>query len=123
MPARLLPAGARALTAVPPTLPGRTRGAASPRPATLLRRVRRARRSCRLRTVARAATRAWGGGGCEAPVRGTRGGTRVSLALYPSRRHLQPAAHRAGRTGRDLPLEGLPREGAHPLQGHDPASG
>jgi len=52
-----LPARARALTAVPATFPGSTHSSASSWPVAVLRRVRRARRSCRLRPVARAATR------------------------------------------------------------------
>ena len=45
----LLPAGAGALAAVPPSLPRRTRPGSSRRPAAVLRRVRRARRRARFR--------------------------------------------------------------------------
>ena len=108
LPARLLPAGARALAALPPAVP---RGAASrlrqpaisassaispslPSPAAFARRLRPA-----------APGRV--GGLCQAALRRTRAGAGLSRPLYAPRRHRQlPPAQHDRRRGR-LPLEGL----------------
>src|SRR5271166_2889414 len=54
------------------------------------------------------------GGLRQAPLRRTEGRPRLSLALHPSRRHLEFASDPVRRQGRHLPLEGLsrPRQGA-----------
>ncbi len=80
--------------------------------------ARSGRRGC-LRRLARAAAPMRVGGLCQAPLRRTRGGAGLSVALHPSGGHLQPAARRHGRARRHLPLEGLPRKGTHAPQDHD----
>ena len=59
------------------------------------------------------------GGLRQAPVLRTRAGTRLSVALHPSGRDLQLTPRGVGRSRRHVPLEGLPRTRAHPLQNHD----
>ena len=109
--ARLLPLRACAVEAVPAALPRRAPGGPSARAAAVLRRARRAGRRQRLRTVARAAAPVRVGRLCQAPVRRTRGGAGLSVALHAPRRHRQQPARRDGRARRHLPLEGLPRQG------------
>ena len=67
----------------------------------------------------RAAAEVRMGGLCQAPVRRAGGGAGLSVALYPSGGDLQSAARRPGRAWRDLPLEGLPGQGADAPQDDD----
>ena len=53
----------------------------------------------RLRRLARAAAQVRMGGLCQAPVRRTRGGAGLSVALHPPRRHLQQPAGRMDERG------------------------
>ena len=110
--AGFLPAGARAVAAVPASLPRRTRSSTSRRPAAVLRRVCRARRRAGFRRLARAAAHVRMGRLCQAPVRRPSSGARLSVPVHPSGGDLQPAPARTRRTRRHLPLEGLPRHRA-----------
>jgi hypothetical protein len=116
VPARLLPAGARALARalapVPAPLPRRARRRPPTRRAAVLRRAHAVGRAGCLCPVACAAACLRVGGVCQASLRGTESGARVPVTLYAPRRHLQPAPGRLRRTWRHLPLEGLPHEGA-----------
>ena len=118
LPARLLPAGPRALAALPPPVPRRA-----------ARRLRRpaisassaispaSRRARRLRPPApRTAPRRLGRL-CQAALRRTRPGARLSRPLHPPRRHRQLPPGQHDRHRRRLPLEGLspPRQ----VEGHD----
>ena len=60
------------------------------------------------------------GGLCQTPVCRAGGGARLSVPLYPPGRDLQPATYCAGRARRHLPLQGLPGQGQHAPQNHDP---
>ena len=53
-------------------------------------------------------------------LRGAAGGARLSRALHPPRRHLQPPAGRPRRGRRHVPLQGLPPERAGAIPDHDP---
>ena len=111
LPAGVLPAGARAVTAVQATLPGGTAAAARGGKLQVLRRARGAGRRRGLQGLARAAAQERVGGLCQAAVRGTAGGAGLPVALHAPRGHLQQPAARDGRARRDLPLEGLPGQG------------
>ncbi len=74
-------------------------------------RFGRCRRICRL---ARTAASMRVGRLRQAPLRWTRAGSRLSVALYPSGRDLQLTPRGIGRSRRHLPLEGLPRTRAEP---------
>ena len=56
---------------------------------------------------------------CQAALRRPRGGARLPVALHPSGGDLEPSPGVARRRQRLLPLEGLPRQGAHPPQDDD----
>src|SRR5215469_2758619 len=60
----------------------------------------------------------------QGAVRGAGAGPALSLALHPSRRHLQPPIGRRRRQCHRLPVEGLPHRPARPLEDDDalPAS-
>ncbi len=87
VPARLLPAGARALAPVPPTVPGEAARNPSGRPPEVLRRSCRSRRRAGVRDLAGVATPSRMGGLCQASVRRPTGRAGLSVALYPPRRH------------------------------------
>ena len=118
--ARLLPVGARAVAAVPAALPRRARS-----------RLHRAGQlqffgehaaladAAGLRRLARAAAPVRVGRLRQAPVRRTRGGAGLSVALHAPGRDLQQPARRHGRARRHLPLEGLPRQGQDAPQDDD----
>src|SRR5208337_2257396 len=112
--ARLLPSRARALASVPPPVSQWPVGAQPSREPCLLRRTHPTCRPARLRRRARAVASLRMGGVRQEAVRRTEGRPRLSVALHPSRRHLEFAAHCVRRQGRHLPLEGLssPRQRA-----------
>ena len=56
----------------------------------------------------------------KAPVRRTQGGARLSVALHPPRRHLQPPADCVRPQRRHLQVQGLSRRRPRAIQGHDP---
>lgn len=56
---------------------------------------------------------------CEAPVCRAGGGAGLFVPLHALGGDLEPAATGIGRTGRHLPLEGLPVHGAYPPQDDD----
>ena len=56
---------------------------------------------------------------CQAPVCRAGGSVGLSVPLYAPGGDLEPAADRVGRTGRHLPLEGLPGYGTDPSQDND----
>src|SRR6266571_3316637 len=87
VPAGLLSAGARALTPVPPAVPGEAHR--STQTASVLRQSRSARQRPGLRRVSGAAAQDRMGRLFKAPVRRTRGGAGLSLPLYPPRCHRQ----------------------------------
>ena len=89
--------------------------------AAVLRRARRAGRRQGLRALARAAAQVRVGGLRQAAVRRTPGGAGLPVALHAPRGDLQQPAARDGRARRDLPLEGLPRQGQDAPQGDDAA--
>jgi membrane protein implicated in regulation of membrane protease activity len=59
------------------------------------------------------------GGLRQAAVCRARGRAGVSVSVYAQGGHLQQPLDRDGRARRHLPLEGLPHQGAHALQGDD----
>src|SRR5712672_2873924 len=59
------------------------------------------------------------GGLHQGAVRGAGAGAALSLALHPSRRHLQPPIGRRRRQCHRLPVEGLPHRPARPLEDDD----
>ena len=73
----------------------------------------------RLRPLAHTASPVRVGRLCQAPVRRTRGGAGLSVALYAPGRDRQQPARRHGRAWRGLPLEGLPRQGQDASQDDD----
>src|SRR5437773_7204140 len=87
VPAGLLSAGARALTPVPPAVPGEAHR--STQTASVLRQSHSARQCPGLRRVSGAAAQDRMGRLFKAPVRRTRGGAGLSLPLYPPRCHRQ----------------------------------
>ena len=91
----------------------------SPRPAAVLRRVRRAGRRRCLRRVARAAARVRMGRLCQAPVRGTRGGARLSVPLHPPGGDLQPRLVALDERGVTFRWKDYREHGTHALQDHD----
>ena len=95
--AGLLPAGARALAPVPPAVPRRSRRAQRRRPPGLLRRSVSPRRRQGVRRRARAPASLRMGRLRQAALRRAEGGARLSVALHPSRRHLELPARRARR--------------------------
>src|SRR5437899_1918378 len=121
--AGVLPVGAGALATVQAALARRTATRASGRQAAVLRRARGAGRGDCIPGLARTAAQVRVGGLRQAPVRRAAGGARVPVALHAPRGHLQQPADRDGRARRELPLEGLPRQGTHALQGHDARAG
>ena len=108
--ARLLPVGAGAVATVPTALPRRTAAGASSRQAAVLRRAR-ALADAQAFALAGAAAQVRVGGLRQAAVRRTPGRAGVPVALHAPGGDLQQPAARAGRARRDLPLEGLPRQG------------
>ena len=62
------------------------------------------------------------GGLCQAAVHRPRGGARLSLALYPPGRHLEPAPDCVRRDRRHLPLQGLPPRWSGAAARHDARS-
>ncbi len=110
--AGVLPLGAGALAAVPAPLPRRARERPSRRSAQVLRRARGSGRRRRLCRLAHAAASVRVGRLRQAPVLGTRAGSRLSVALHPSGRDLQLTPRGTGRSRRHLPLERLPRHRA-----------
>ena len=87
----------------------------------VLRRPRRARRRKSIRRLPRAAAQGRVGGLCQGAVRRAAGRARLSVALHPPRRHLQPPADLSRRERRHVQVEGLPDRGPRPLQDHDAA--
>ena len=87
--------------------------------AAVLRRARGAGRRQAFTALAGAAAPVRVGGLCQAAVRRARGGAGVPVALHAPRGDLQQPAARDGRARRDLPLEGLPRQGQDAPQGDD----
>ena len=115
LPARVLPAGARALAAVPPAVPrascappsrpaSSASSASSPRSPSPTPSPRHCATLRRVEWVVYA----------KPPVRRPRAGAGLSRPLHPSRRHRQPPAGRHDRRPGQLPLEGLspPRQAA-----------
>ena len=94
VPARLLPAGARALAPVPTAVPGEAARRTPGRPPEVLRRSRRSRRRAGVRGLSGTATPSRMGGLCQAPVRRATGRAGLSVALHPPRRHRQQPADR-----------------------------
>src|SRR3982075_4331829 len=119
VPARLLPAGARALapvpTAIPREAPRRTPGQ-SPE---VLRRSCRPRRRAGVRGVSRTATPNRMGRLYQAPVRWATGRAGLSVALYPPRRHRQQPADRLRPHRRHLPMERLSCRWSRAPEDHD----
>ena len=59
------------------------------------------------------------GGLRQTPLRRSRGRARLSLALYPPRRHLQQPPADLRRSGRRVPLQRLPRRWPRTAKGHE----
>src|SRR5207247_1740757 len=109
VPARLLPAGARALAPVSPAVPGEDSCHTPGRPPEVLRQSRRPRRRAGVRGLSGTATPNRMDRLRQAPVRGATGRFGLSVALHPPRRHRQQPADRLRPLRRDLPMEGLSR--------------
>ena len=118
---RLLSAGARALSPVPPPLPRRPlrspacRRPASPSSATSPRLPRRRAFDAALAPLRRCE---WNGLRQEA-VRRAKGRSHLSRPLHPSRRDLEFPSDRPRRQGRHLQVEGLPDQSPRPAPDHD----
>ena len=106
--AGLLPAGARALEALSQADAGEARRGACRRQAAVLRRARSSRRCRCLRRLPRAAQDDEVVRLRQEALRRTAGGARLSRALHPPRRHLEPPAGRPRRGRRHVPIQGLP---------------
>ena len=85
----------------------------------VLRRARSPRRAQGVHGVSGAAAQARMVRLRKASVRRTQRGARLSVALYPPRRHLQPPADRIQRQRRHLQVQGLSRRRPCALQAHD----
>ena len=111
---RLLPAGARALAAVPPAVLAGAGERLRRRQAAVLRQARQPCRPRSLRPSSRRAPPHRLGGLRQATVRRARTGAGLSRPLHPSRRHRQQPADLARRRQGPLHLEGLPSRTARP---------
>ena len=105
LPAGLLPAGAGTLAVVPPAVFGEAPCRPRRRPSAVLRQSRSARRCTGVRDLSGAAAQGRVGRLLKTPVRRPRGSAGLSLALYPSRRHLQQPLDRIRPARRHLQVE------------------
>lgn len=110
LPARLLPAGARPVSAVPPRVSARAASCLRGRPLALLWRSRPPRRSRPVRRAPRSAPTGRLGRLCQAAIQRARTGAGLSQPLYASRRHSQQSADLTRRWQGELFLEGLSAE-------------
>ena len=120
LPAALLPAGARALGAVPQADAGEAahcpRTPASCSSSAITPRSPSTRRFAAYLAPLRETQV---GGLLQGSVRRTRGGACLSLALHPPRRHLEQPADRVRPQRRHVQIQGLSRSTAGPLQDDD----
>src|SRR6266478_4493711 len=90
------------------------------RPVAVLRPAYSPRRAQGFRGLSGAAAQAQVVRLLKAPVWRTQGRARLSVALHPPRRHLQPPADRLRRARRHLQVQGLSCRRPCALQAHDP---
>ena len=120
VPAELLPARARALAPVPAAVPGDARS-----PLTQAGRLQffgthaPLADTASLRRLPRPAARDRMGRLLQAPVRRTRSSAALSVALHPSRRHLQPPLIAADKSGVTFKWKDYRIEGPRTLQDDD----
>ena len=108
VPSRPLPAGPRALAALPPVVSDRRPGSVRCRPPPVLRDAPAPRRSSALRPACPPRPPDRVGRLCQAPVCRPRAGARLRRPLHPSDRHLEPAVAESRRETGALPLHRLP---------------
>src|SRR5580704_15165401 len=123
LPSQLSLAGESPVAAVPPPDAGHADGRARRRPPAVIRRSRPPRRQGCVQGLSRATASDRVVRLFQAAVRRARAGARLSVPLHPSGRDLQQPAHRRRRHRRHLQVQGLPDQGARPLQDHDDQAG